>query len=357
MEIKLAENIRSFRRQRSMTQEQLAEVLGVTVGAVYKWEARLSSPELSLIMEMADFFDTSVDVLLGYEMKDNRLQTTVERLKKYRYDKDRGGLSEAEKALKKYPHTFAIVHESAALYRVFGMELRRKAMLQRALALLEESRFLLSQNTDPQISDLTICSEMADVYLMLEEREKALELLVAHNADGIYSDMIGFTLATDEKHPEEAVPFLSEALLKSILTLVRTVMGYVNVFFNQKDYLSAEAILHWGAGVLAGLKDADHPSFLDKIGSVFHVCIAHVQIESGDTESACRSLLLAKELAEHFDAAPEYKSDAIRFVTLIKPVSAYDALGETAMAGIQNILRDLGNDTLSAMWRESQNNR
>ncbi len=57
-----------------MTQEQLAEVLGVTVGAVYKWETKLSQPELTMIMAMADFFDTSVDVLLGYEMKDNRLQ-------------------------------------------------------------------------------------------------------------------------------------------------------------------------------------------------------------------------------------------------------------------------------------------
>ena len=45
----------------------------MTVGAVYKWEARLSQPELSMVMELADFFDTSVDVLLGYEMRDNRL--------------------------------------------------------------------------------------------------------------------------------------------------------------------------------------------------------------------------------------------------------------------------------------------
>lgn len=55
MENKLAENIRTFRKQRALTQEQLAEVLGVTVGAVYKWEARLSQPELSTIMELADF--------------------------------------------------------------------------------------------------------------------------------------------------------------------------------------------------------------------------------------------------------------------------------------------------------------
>lgn len=81
MENKLAENIRTFRKQRALTQEQLAEVLGVTVGAVYKWEARLSQPELSTIMELADFFDTSVDVLLGYELKDNSLRTTAARLK------------------------------------------------------------------------------------------------------------------------------------------------------------------------------------------------------------------------------------------------------------------------------------
>lgn len=83
MEIGLGEQIRCFRKQHSLTQEQLAEVLGVTVGAVHKWEAGRSIPELPLIIEMADFFDTSVDVLLDYEMKDNRLDMTLERLRVY----------------------------------------------------------------------------------------------------------------------------------------------------------------------------------------------------------------------------------------------------------------------------------
>ena len=65
MEITLAENVRKLRKERRLTQEQLAEVLGVTTGAVYKWESGMSVPDISLIMEMADFFDTSVDVLLG----------------------------------------------------------------------------------------------------------------------------------------------------------------------------------------------------------------------------------------------------------------------------------------------------
>lgn len=39
MKIQLAENIRDLRKKRALTQEQLAEALGVTAGAVYKWES------------------------------------------------------------------------------------------------------------------------------------------------------------------------------------------------------------------------------------------------------------------------------------------------------------------------------
>ena len=79
MELTLSKNIRTLRKERNLTQEQFAEVMGVTTGAVHKWESGLSVPELDLIVEMADFFDTSVDVLLGYKMKDNRLSATIDR--------------------------------------------------------------------------------------------------------------------------------------------------------------------------------------------------------------------------------------------------------------------------------------
>ena len=131
MEIKLAESIRTFRKERSLTQEQLAEVLGVTVGAVYKWEAGLSTPELPLIVEMADFFDTSIDVLLGYILKDNRIDATARRLRHCQRVKDLNGLEEAEKALKKYPNSFIIVYRSAMLYQALGLYKRDNAKLRR----------------------------------------------------------------------------------------------------------------------------------------------------------------------------------------------------------------------------------
>ena len=69
MKSRLAENIKTFRKERKMTQEQLAEAMGVTVGAVYKWESDQSNPDLNLIIELADLFEVSTDVLLGYEWR------------------------------------------------------------------------------------------------------------------------------------------------------------------------------------------------------------------------------------------------------------------------------------------------
>ena len=126
MTLKLSDNIRSFRKEHSLTQEQLAEVLGVTTGAVYKWEAGLSIPDLSLIVEMADFFDTSMDVLIGYEMKNNRVEETLNRIREYIYNRDYTMIFEAEKALKKYPNHFRIVHSCARMYHIFGLELADK---------------------------------------------------------------------------------------------------------------------------------------------------------------------------------------------------------------------------------------
>ena len=59
MKSRLAENIKTFRKERKMTQEQLAEAMGVTVGAVYKWESKQSNPDLNLIIGLADLFEVS----------------------------------------------------------------------------------------------------------------------------------------------------------------------------------------------------------------------------------------------------------------------------------------------------------
>ena len=79
--------------------------MGVTVGAVSKWESGASTPDVSLILELADFFETSVDVLLGYTQQSASLEGSVCRLRDLRIQKDyAAAFREAEKALQRFPN-------------------------------------------------------------------------------------------------------------------------------------------------------------------------------------------------------------------------------------------------------------
>ena len=354
MKIKLSENIRTLRKEHDMTQEQLAEVLNVTAGAVYKWESGQSVPELGTIVELADLFDTSVDVLLGYEMKDNRLHTTIERLKECRHEKNRDGLAEAEKALRKYQNVFAVVYNSALLFWLFGMEGSDEALLRRALTLFEKVRLLLTQNDDPQINETTICGNMANILICLERAEEAVEMLKNSNVGGLYDNRIGLALSADCKRAEDAIPFLSEALMGCVASLVNTVVGYVNVYYLQKDYAGIREIAEWGIRTFSGLKDGDSPCFLDKVNGMLLVCLAYAQLqEDKNNTSVVRSTLRqAKELAQSFDAAPDCHASALRFVPENVPVGVYDDIGETGMAGVEKTVASLEEPKLSALWAE-----
>ncbi len=64
-EIKLNEQLALLRKQKGVTQEELAKVLGVTNQAVSKWEGGACCPDISLLPDIADFFGVSIDTLFG----------------------------------------------------------------------------------------------------------------------------------------------------------------------------------------------------------------------------------------------------------------------------------------------------
>jgi len=62
----LSGNILRLRRERKLTQEQLADFVGVTKASVSKWETGQNTPDIVLLPRLASFFDVTVDELIGY---------------------------------------------------------------------------------------------------------------------------------------------------------------------------------------------------------------------------------------------------------------------------------------------------
>ena len=60
--------IRLLRTNKQITQEQLAEVLNISGQAVSKWESDTSSPDISMLPILADYFGITIDELLGHRL-------------------------------------------------------------------------------------------------------------------------------------------------------------------------------------------------------------------------------------------------------------------------------------------------
>ena len=62
--MKIGSNIAALRKEKGITQEELANALGVSAQAVSKWENNSSCPDVSLLTVIADYFGVTVDALL-----------------------------------------------------------------------------------------------------------------------------------------------------------------------------------------------------------------------------------------------------------------------------------------------------
>ena len=67
----IGETIASLRKNKGMTQNELAEKMNVTDKAVSKWERDLSCPDINTISKLADILDISVEELLKVKKKEN----------------------------------------------------------------------------------------------------------------------------------------------------------------------------------------------------------------------------------------------------------------------------------------------
>ena len=63
MKILIGTNIRQYRKAMDISQEQLAEAIGVTVQAVSKWETQQSLPDIGIVPGIAEFFGVTLDQL------------------------------------------------------------------------------------------------------------------------------------------------------------------------------------------------------------------------------------------------------------------------------------------------------
>ena len=86
-QIKIGAFLKDLRKERNLTQEQVADKFGVTQRSVSRWENGKNLPDISLLIELADFYDIDIRELISGERKrdkmDENLKETLEMVADY----------------------------------------------------------------------------------------------------------------------------------------------------------------------------------------------------------------------------------------------------------------------------------
>jgi len=112
MEIRMGEKIRALRKGRGISQEVLAQVLGVSFQAVSKWETGGAMPDVAMIPAIASFFGVSTDELYSFSLinQEQRVQQKCWEAAEYRYTDPAKSEAMLREALRQYPGNEVILN-------------------------------------------------------------------------------------------------------------------------------------------------------------------------------------------------------------------------------------------------------
>ncbi|MGI6744116.1 MAG: helix-turn-helix domain-containing protein [Eubacteriales bacterium] len=101
----LGNKIKSLRKARGITQEQLADCIGISFQAVSKWENNIALPDITLAPALASYFGITMDELFDYNLKEteDKVKTICDEAYKFRKSDPIKSRAILEKGLKIYP--------------------------------------------------------------------------------------------------------------------------------------------------------------------------------------------------------------------------------------------------------------
>lgn len=177
MSITLGENIRRYRKERGITQEELAAFFDVSFQSVSKWERGESYPDITMLPGLANFFGVTVDTLLGMGEVRNPSHLRDIFVRKYQLQVE-GRYAEAVEVLRDaarvFPGHYAVMSELALALTLksSSTDTPDEVALQEAIQLSE----CVLANSDNEKVRSTTRANLCLLYLAVGDAQKAESL-------------------------------------------------------------------------------------------------------------------------------------------------------------------------------------
>ncbi len=239
----LHRNIRALRKEHAMTQEQLAEIMGVSTASVSKWESAQVVPELSMLVELAAYFGVSVDMLVGHTIEPDRVEAQIVRMKALWSAQDYNACAAAAEVLvRNYPNDCKVLEDCSDQFYNLYMSTFEREHMGRSIELMKR---LMAAEKDPSgAKRFERLSRLANQHELLQDWETAEAYYKEGNVAGLNDRALARCLANAGK---DAAAFekLSEVFKTDLFWMVQDACVFADLLVKQEKIAEADTAMNW----------------------------------------------------------------------------------------------------------------
>ncbi len=243
--LQIGEVIYTLRKEKGVTQEELAHFIGISAAAVSKWESGSSYPDITLLPVLATFFNVTIDKLLNFkiELSDKEVMKIYSECEALFSSKDtlEKAIEVSKNNVLKYSNSYLLKFRIGFLFFAYSWraddEEKGKNMLRYAAKLLED----VSVNcTKTELVEAALF-QLGGLYSEFDEYDKAIEALnKIHKSQCDPNDILSSIYIQQGKY-KEARRLLQSKLYKCIHEISMACMGLTTSYEKlEKDYDTAE---------------------------------------------------------------------------------------------------------------------
>ncbi len=287
-DIKIAQIISKNRKEKEITQQELADFIGVSKASVSKWETEQSYPDITILPQLASFFNISIDNLIGYEpqlskkdirsiylqlsndFSNNPFEETVEKCQRL-----------TQKYFSCYPLLFQIAVLLLNNHNLSDDEERRKKILTQAKSLFQKVK-----NESDDFELVTQALNMEAVSLMtLGLPNETINLLDESSSLVVSSKALLANAYQMIGNIDKAKETLQIEIYQYLLNLLQLLQSYMSALMDNMEVFSEVGERYLAIAKVFDLKEL-HPTVI----LPFYLMTAQGNLANGNHEKALEYL-------------------------------------------------------------------
>lgn len=236
--------IRIYRKRKGMTQEEMANRLGVTTPAVNKWENGVSQPDIQYLAPIARLLGISLDELLSFheELSTDEINRIIKELDaKLETESYAEVFKWAENILHEYPNCNQLIWQVALVLDVGRLRRKAENTEQYAESINRYYQMVL-KDEDPQIKK-NAADSLFGFYVRKGEYDKAEAYLQYFSQDDPIRKLKQAEIYKHKGMEEDACKLYEQLLFSGYQILNQVLNVFYLLSMEKKDYVRAKMYL------------------------------------------------------------------------------------------------------------------